>query len=135
MSSPATFLAGHRRLAAKKYGTSKRRRPSPEPGRPPTVPSIARLVVRLAREDPQWGHCRIRSELVKLGVTVAPSTVWEILRTAGIDPAPRRSVRPGGSSDVTRHRPAWRGRRGKRRFAAADLHTLRACRALCHVKD
>src|ERR1019366_8149937 len=27
----------------------------------------------------------------KLGVTVAPSTVWEILRAAGIDPAPRRS--------------------------------------------
>jgi hypothetical protein len=28
---------------------------------------------------------------MKLGVTVAPSTVWEILRAAGIGPAPRRS--------------------------------------------
>jgi putative transposase len=37
------------------------------------------------------GYRRIHGELTKLGVTVAPSTVWEILRAAGIDPAPRRS--------------------------------------------
>ena len=85
--TPATLLAWHRRLAAKKYDTSKRRKP----GRPPTVPGIARLVVRLARENPLWGHRRIHGELAKLGVTVAPSTVWEILHAAGIDPAPRRS--------------------------------------------
>jgi len=85
--TPATLLAWHRRLAAKKYDTSKRRKP----GRPPTVPGIARLVVRLAKENPPWGHRRIHGELTKLGVTVAPSTVWEILHAAGIDPAPRRS--------------------------------------------
>ncbi len=28
---------------------------------------------------------------MKLGVTIAPSTVWEILHAAGIDPAPRRA--------------------------------------------
>jgi putative transposase len=85
--TPATLLAWHRRLAAKRYDMSKRRKP----GRPPTVTSIARLVVRLARENPLWGHRRVHGELTKLGVTVAPSTVWEILRAAGIDPAPRRS--------------------------------------------
>ena len=76
----------HRKLAGNKYDTSKRRKP----GRPPTVPGIARLVVRLAKENPLWGHRRIHGELTKLGVRVAPSTVWEILRAAGIDPAPRR---------------------------------------------
>ena len=81
--TPATLLAWHRRLAAKKYDTSKRRKP----GRPPTVPDIARLIVRLAKENPLWGHRRIHGELTKLGVTVAPSTVWEILRAVGIDPA------------------------------------------------
>ena len=85
--TPATLLAWHRRLAAKKYDTSKRRKP----GRPPTVPGIARLVVRLAKENPLWGYRRIHGELTKLGVAVAPSTVWEILHAAGIDPAPRRS--------------------------------------------
>jgi hypothetical protein len=41
------------------------------------------------------GHGRIHGELIKLGVTIAPSTVWEILHAVGIDPAPRRS------------RPSW----------------------------
>ena len=85
--TPATLLAWHRKLAAKKYDTSRQR----APGRPPAVRSIARLVVRLAKENPLWGYRRIHGELTKLGVTVAQSTVWEILRTAGIDPAPRRS--------------------------------------------
>jgi putative transposase len=85
--TPATLLAWHRKLAAKKYDTSRQR----APGRPPTVRSIARLVVRLAKENPLWGYRRIHGELTKLGVTVAQSTVWEILRVAGIDPAPRRS--------------------------------------------
>src|SRR6266566_3090960 len=85
--TPATLLTWHRKLAGSKYDTSKRRKP----GRPPTIPSVGRLVVRLAKENPLWGHRRIHGELTKLGVTVAPSTVWEILRAAGIDPAPRRS--------------------------------------------
>jgi putative transposase len=84
--TPATLLAWHRRLAARRYDTSNRR----PPGRPPTVCSIARLAVRLAEEAPLWGYRRIHGELTKLGVTVAPSTVYEILRSSGIGPAPRR---------------------------------------------
>ena len=57
--TPATILAWHRKLAGNKYDTSKRRKP----GRPPTVPSIVRLVVRLAKENPLWGHRRIHGEL------------------------------------------------------------------------
>ena len=45
--TPATLLAWHRKLAASKYDTSNRRKP----GRPPTVRSIARLAVRLAKEN------------------------------------------------------------------------------------
>ena len=71
------------------YDASKRRRP----GRPATARSIARLAVRLAQENPLWGYRRIHGELTKLSVAVAPSTVYEILRAAGIDPAPRRDSR------------------------------------------
>ncbi len=85
--TPATLLAWDRRLAARKYDTSKRRRP----GRPATVRSIALLTVRLAKENPLWGYRRIHGELTKLGITIAPSTVYEILRSSGIDPAPRRN--------------------------------------------
>jgi hypothetical protein len=48
--TPATLLAWHRRLAAGKYDTRERR----TPGRPPAGPGIARLVVRLAKENPLW---------------------------------------------------------------------------------
>jgi len=46
-------------------------------------------VLRLA--NPSWGYRRIHGELLVLGITVAASTVWEILRQAGIDPAPGRA--------------------------------------------
>jgi hypothetical protein len=54
--------------------------------------SIRTLVLRLARENSSWGYRRVHGELLVLGVKVAPSTVWEILREAGIDPAPDRSA-------------------------------------------
>ena len=72
--TPATLLAWHRRLAASKYDTSNSRKP----GRPPTVPGIARVVVRLAKENPLSGYRRIHGELTKLGIAVAPSTVWKM---------------------------------------------------------
>jgi putative transposase len=72
--TPATLLAWQRKLAAKRYDTSRGRRP----GRPPTVPSITCLAVRLAQENPLWGYRQIHGEPTKIGVTGAPSTVWEI---------------------------------------------------------
>jgi putative transposase len=46
----------------------------------------------LVHENPQWGYRRVHGELLVLGVKAAASTVWEILRDAGIDPAPERSA-------------------------------------------
>jgi hypothetical protein len=96
--TPPTLLAWHRKLATRKYDTSSMRKP----GRPPIVRSIARLVVRLARENPLWGYRRIHGELTKLGVTVAPSTVWEILRAAASIRRRAGQARPGGSSRMPR---------------------------------
>ena len=85
---PETVLRWHRDLLARRHAA--RSRPG-RPGRPRTVRSIRVLVLRLARENPCWGYRRIHGELLVLGIKTAASTVWEILRQAGIDPAPERT--------------------------------------------
>lgn len=47
--------------------------------------------MRRATDNPTWGHQRIRGELLHLGHRVAASRVAKVLRTHGIDPAPRRT--------------------------------------------
>ncbi|MFE6157410.1 integrase core domain-containing protein [Streptomyces sp. NPDC056486] len=49
------------------------------------------LVLRMAAENAHWGYRRIAGELARLGRPVGASTVWAILRRAGVDPVPRRS--------------------------------------------
>jgi putative transposase len=85
--TPATLLAWHRRLVRRKWDYTSRRRP----GRPSTTAAIRKLVIRIATDNPGWGHRRVQGELVKLGHPIAASTVWQILHDAGIDPAPRRT--------------------------------------------
>ena len=85
--TPATLLAWHRRLVTRRWDYTSRRRP----GRPSTAAAIRKLVIRIATDNPTWGHRRVQGELVKLGHPIAASTVWQILHDAGIDPAPRRT--------------------------------------------
>jgi putative transposase len=85
--SPDTVLRWHRDLLHRCH--SRVSRPQ-QPGRRPTIRSIRALVLRLARGNPSWGDRRIHGELATLGITVAPSTVWEILTTNNIQPAPHR---------------------------------------------
>ncbi len=103
--TPATILRWHRDLVARKWDYADRRRP----GRPSTGTAVKTLVVRMARENPAWGHRRIQGELARLGYAIAASTVWQILHAAGINPAPRRAG------------PTWR------EFLAAQAHAIIAC--------
>jgi putative transposase len=102
--TPATLLRWHRELVARRWTY-----PHARPGRPAVAKQIRELVLRLAAENPTWGHRRIQGELVGLGHRVAASTVWKILHNAGVDPAPRRSG------------PTWR------QFMTAQAHTILAC--------
>jgi putative transposase len=103
--TPATILRWHRCLVARKWTYTDQRRP----GRPPTSTAVKKLILQMARDNPGWGHRRIQGELSRLGHQVAPSTVWQILNAAGIDPAPRRSG------------PTWR------QFLATQAHGIIAC--------
>jgi putative transposase len=86
---PDTILRWHRDLLARRHAAASRPR---RRGRPPTVRSIRALVLRLVVENPSWGYRRVHGELLTLGIKVAASTVWEMLREAGIDPAPDRAA-------------------------------------------
>ncbi|MFC9493551.1 integrase core domain-containing protein [Streptomyces sp. NPDC056982] len=84
--TPGTLLRWHADLVKLRW-TYKRQ----GPGRPPTQPAVQALVLRIAAENPAWGYRRIAGELASLGRPVGASTVWAILKKAGVDPAPRRS--------------------------------------------
>jgi putative transposase len=103
--TPAAILHWHRSLVSRKWDYASRRRL----GRPSTGMSVKALIIRMARENPAWGHRRIQGELARLGHAIAASTMWEILHAAGIDPAPRRAG------------PTWR------QFLAAQAHAIIAC--------
>ena len=82
--TPQTLLAWHRKLIAKKYDGSVNR----APGRPPTTREISALVVRMAEENRAWGYRRIQGALSNLGHILARTTITNILKRHGIDPAP-----------------------------------------------
>jgi transposase len=85
--TPATILRWHRDIVRRRWARLSRRGRS---GRPPVHRSVRSAVLRLARENESWGYRRIHGELAGLGIRVAPSTVWQVLKNAGIAPAPRR---------------------------------------------
>src|SRR6266704_263881 len=86
--TPDTIVRWHRDIVRRRWAA---RSAHARTGRPATRRNIQALVLRLARENPEWGYRRIHGELAGLGVNVAAPTVREILKANGIDPAPRRT--------------------------------------------
>jgi len=84
--TPGTLLAWHRRLIAKKYDSSQKRRP----GRRPTAADTRELILKMARENRSWGYTRIQGALANLRHEIERSTIAKVLKEAGLDPAPDR---------------------------------------------
>jgi putative transposase len=100
--TPATLLAWHRRLVARRWTYAGRA------GRPPIRHEVRALALRLARDNPRWGYLRIVGEMKGLGVTVSATTVRTWLRQVGLGPVGS----PGGTT--------WRA------FVRAHRHSMLA---------
>jgi putative transposase len=101
--TPRTLLRWHRALITRTWTQP------PVPGRPSKTAGLRALILKMARENDGWGYRRIHGELVALGYRLAPSTVWQVLKNAGIDPAPHRESQ------------SWR------RFLKAQASSIIAC--------
>jgi putative transposase len=97
--TPRTLLAWNLKLIALKYDGSARRKP----GRPATKKELAALVVRMAAENHDWGYRRIQVALANLGHECARSTIADILRRHGIEPAPERNRKTSWKEFLKRH--------------------------------
>lgn len=84
--TPGTILRWRRDLLCRHWGLHVQAERASAKRR-----NIRALVLRMAGENDAWGYRRIAGELAGLGIKVAPSTAWAILKKAGIDPAPRRT--------------------------------------------
>jgi transposase InsO family protein len=102
--TPSTILRWHRRLVSRRWTTQPVRA-----SRPAIPAGVRALILRLASENPTWGYRRVHGELAGLGYQIGASTVWKIMRSAGIDPVPQRTG------------PTWA------QFLRAQAHGIIAC--------
>jgi hypothetical protein len=122
-AKPDTILGWYRTLVARKFDGSKARRSH---GRPPIDPEIEALILRMAKENLDWGYDRIVGALANLGYTVSDQTVGNILRRHGIPPAPERKKTTTCKAFIRAHMTV---------LAGTDFFTVKVLtlRGLCHV--
>jgi putative transposase len=118
--TPGTIVRWQRDIVRRRWARRSRRGRS---GRRAAHRRVRSAVLRLAGENEAWGYRRIHGEVAGLGITVAPCTVWQILRDAGISPAPRRDG-PGRAEFL---RSQARGVLALDFFAAGLLNGTKVC--------
>jgi len=115
---PDTLLGWYRRLIARKFDGSKSRR---YPGRSRIDDEIEQMVVRMAKENSDWGYDRIVGAMANLGYRLSDQTVGNILQRHGISPAPARKRTTTWSDFIRAHMSVLAGTD----FFSVEVLTLR----------
>ena len=89
---PETVLKWHRELVRRKWTYAHTPKPR---GNAPLSAALETLIVQLARDNARFGYKKLVGELGKLGYQVGRSTVRDVLKRHGIQPAPERARRSG----------------------------------------
>ena len=118
VARPDTILAWYRKLVARKFDGSKARR---SPGRPRIKREVEQLIVRMAKENHDWGYDRIVGALANLGYKVCDQTVGNVLQRHGLPPAPERKRTTTWSAFIRTHLALLAGTD----FFTAEVLTLR----------
>jgi putative transposase len=118
VARPDTILAWYRKLVARKFDGSKARR---SPGRPRIRREVERLIVRMAKENRDWGYDRIVGALANLGYKVCDQTVGNVLQRHGLLPAPERKRTTTWAAFIRIHLTLLAGTD----FFSAEVLTLR----------
>src|SRR6185437_3108855 len=98
--TPDTILRWHRELIAEKWNHSDKRK---SPGRPTVSKAIEQLVLRMAKENPTWGYDRIQGALANVGPEISDTTVGNILKANGTEPAPQRKTKTTWKTFIKAH--------------------------------
>ena len=99
--TPDTILRWHRELVAAKWDYSQKRQK--QPGRPPVADVVTQLVLRMARENPTWGYSRIQGALANLGHQISDTSVGNLLKAHGVEPAPERKRKTSWKTFLKAH--------------------------------
>ena len=120
-----TVLRWHRELIEKPEQRSNSRRAA---GRPRIDQEVAGLVLRMARENESWGYKRIQGQLSNVGFRIGKSSVANILKAHGIEPAPTRRQTTSWTTFLKSHFDVFRE-------SGLDTLTLWFCELIRYVMD
>ncbi len=95
-----TILRWHRELIEKPELHSNSRHAT---GRPRFDQEVVDLVLRMARENESWGYKRIQGQLSNVGFRIGKTSVANILKAHGIEPAPTRRQTPNWATFFKSH--------------------------------
>jgi hypothetical protein len=95
---------------------------------------VRELVLRLARENPRWGHRRICGELAKLGFRVSATSIRRLLAKAKAGAGAAASVGP--DRRLRDQSSRWRGDDRERVLIAVSVDTDDVVQFVCkHPTD